>query len=192
MAAPTVVRRELKNARIYFVPSGEVLATGNGESSLTVGASVVFPDNTPTTNYTSYEFADIEDVKQELTIAKDGPFKIPAAGGGYRDDYEEMVTARMWKATTHKTNGYLKKLQHGLATIPVVGTAQAPGVTADNYMDGVMLLEIQNKSGAVIERTVVWARLRLVTAGDVGPATAKVEFSLEMLPHTSNSYLLVA
>jgi len=55
-----------------------------------------------------------------------------------------------------------------------------------------MLLEIQNKAGTVIERTQVWSRLRLVTAGDVGPVTAKVELSLEMLPSTLNSYVAVA
>lgn len=191
MSAPTLIRRELKNARIYFVPAGEVLATGNGEASLTVGSTVVFPDNTPATNYTSYEIPDIEDVKTEITVEKE-TFKIPAAGGGYRDDVEEMVTRRLWMATTHKTSIYLKKLQHGLATVPVVGTAQAPGVTADNFMDGVMLLEIQNKAGVIIERTQVWSRLRLVTAGDTGPTTAKVEVSLELLPHVSNSFIVVA
>ena len=41
----------------------------------------------------------------------------------------------------------------------------------------------------MIERTQVWARLRLVSAGDVGPATAKVEFSLEQRDHANNSYI---
>jgi hypothetical protein len=191
MSAPTLIRRELKNARIYFVPSGEVLALGNGSSSLTVGIANVFPDNDPLTNYTSYEIPEIEDVKEENTIKKE-TYTIPAADGGYREEEEEMVTRRMWKATTHKTNNYLKQLQHGLSSAPVVGAAQTPGAKKDNYIDGVMLLEIQNKSGAIIERTQVWSRLRLVTAGDVGPVTAKVEFSLECLPHVSNSYLAVA
>lgn len=184
MSAPTLIRRELKNARFYFIPTGETV------DSVTV-ANATWPDNNPTTNYTSYEIPDIEDVKAEVTIEKES-FKIPAAGGGYREDVEEMVTRRQWMATTHKTSIYLKKLQHGLATVPVVGTAQAPGVTLDNYTDGVFLLEIQNKAGTIIERTQVWARLRLVTAGDVGPATSKVEISLEMLPSTANSFVVVA
>jgi hypothetical protein len=59
-------------------------------------------------------------------------------------------------------------------------------------MDGVLLIEIQNKAGVVIERTQVWARMRLKTAGDVGPVTAKVELVFEQLASTLNSYLLVA
>ena len=190
MAAPTLIRRELKNARICFIPAGEVIAAGNVDASLTV-ANAAWPDNVPTTNWTNYEIPEIEDVKSELTIKKES-FTIPDSGGGYREEEEEMVTRRIWNATTHKTSIYLKKLQHGLATIPVVGTAQAPGVTKDNSMEGVMLLEIQNKAGVVIERTQVWARLRLKTAGDVGPVTAKVEISLEQLPSTLNSYVAVA
>ncbi len=185
MAAPTLIRRELNNARLYFLPAGELV------DSVTVSATAAWPDNAPTTNYTAYEIPDIEDVKSEVTIEKE-TFKIPAPGGGYRDDVEEMVTRRMWLASTHKTNIYLKKLQHGLATVPIVGTAQAPGVTADNFMDGVMLLELQNKAGAIIERTQVWCRLRLVTAGDTGPTTKKVEISLEMLASVYNTFVVVA
>jgi hypothetical protein len=184
MAAPTLLRRELKNARMYFIPSGETV------DAVTV-ANATWPDNNPPTNWTAYEIPEIEDVKEENTVKKES-FTIPDAGGGYREEEEEMVTRRMWKASTHKTSIYLKKLQHGLATVPTVGTAIAPGTAKDNYMDGVLLLEIQNKAGTVIERTQVWARLRLVTAGDVGPVTAKVEISLEQLPSTLNSYVAVA
>ncbi len=187
----TLVRRELKNARLYFVPSGTVLALGAGAASLTVGPTAAFPDNDPTTNYTDYEFPDIEDVKEEKTLKKE-TFSVPDSAGGYREEDEEMCTQRKWKATTHKTNALLKQLQHGLVNLPVVGTAQAPGAKKDNAIDGVMLLEIQNKSGVVIERTSVWARLRLTSAGDVGPATAKVEFAIEQLAHTANSYVVVA
>ena len=184
MAAPTLIRRELRNARFYFIPTGETV------DAVTV-ANATWPDNNPTANWTAYEFPEIEDAKTELTIKKE-TFTIPDAAGGYREEEEEMVTRRLWKASTHKTSSYLKKLQHGLATIPVVGTPIAPGTTKDNYMDGVMLLEIQNKAGTVIERTQVWARLRLVTAGDVGPVTAKVEISFEQLASTLNSYVAVA
>ena len=186
MSAPTVVRRELKNARLYFIPSGETV------DAVTVTAGA-WPDNVPTTNWTAYELPEIEDVKSVNTIVKDGPFKIPDPnGGGYIDDEEEMVTKRMWTATTHRTNNYIKQLQHGLASAPAVGTALAAGLTKDNFLDGVMLLVVTKKDGTIIERTQVWSRLRLTTAGDIGPATAKVEFSLEQRPSTLNTYLLVA
>lgn len=184
MSALTLVRRELKNARMYFVPSGSTV------DAVTV-AIATWPDNNPTSNYTDYEFQDIEDVKESSTVKKE-TFTVPDVAGGYRDEDEEMVTQRMWKATTHKTNALLKQLQNGLATIPLAGTAQAPGVKKDNCLDGVFLLEIQNKAGVVIERTQVWGRLRLTAPGDVGPTTAKIEFSIEQLYSANNSYIVVA
>lgn len=184
MSAPTLIRRELKNARLYFIPAGETV------DAVTV-ANALWPDNSPTTNWTAYQFADIETVKEAKEVETE-TFKIPKATGGYSIDTEEMLTKRMWNATTAKTNSILKQLEHALASPVVASTAQAPFVNNANYLDGVMLLEIQNKNGTVIERTQVWARLRLVTAGDVGPATAKVEFSIEQRESTLNSYVAYA
>lgn len=184
MAAPTLIRRELKNARLYFIPAGEVV------DSVTV-ANATWPDNAPTSNYTNYQFADIETVKEAKEVETE-TFKIPKATGGYAIDTEEMLVKRMWNATTAKTNSILKQLEHALAAPVVASTAQSPFVNNSNFVEGVMLLEIQNKNGTVIERTQVWARLRLVTAGDVGPATAKVEFSLEQRESTLNTYVAYA
>ena len=184
MSAPTLIRRELKNARIYFIPAGETVST------FTV-ANSTWPSNSPLTNWTAYQFPDVETVKSAKTI-KSETFNVPNDNGGYTEDIEEMVTMRKWTATTHKTNNYLKQLENGISAALVASTAQAPGTKADNYLDGVMLLEVQNKNGTVTERTQVWARLRLVNGGDVGPATAQVEFSLELRPSTLNTYVAYA
>jgi hypothetical protein len=185
MSAPTLIRRELKNARLYFIPNGETV------DAVTVSSIVAPPDNAPTANWTAYQFADIESVKEAKEIETE-TFKIPKATGGYTIDTEEMLVKRMWTATSAKTNSILKQLEHALAAPVVASTAQAPFVNNSNYLDGWMLLEIQNKNGVVIERTQVWARLRLVTAGDVGPATAKVEFSLEQRESNFNTYVAYA
>lgn len=184
MSAPTLIRRELKNARLYFIPAGETV------DAVTVSVTA-WPDNVPTSNYTTYQFADIETVKEAKEVETE-TFKIPKATGGYTIDTEEMLVKRMWNATTAKTNSILKQLEHALAGPVVASTAQAPFVNNSNFVEGVMLLEIQNKNSVVIERTQVWARLRLVTAGDVGPATAKVEFSLEQRESTLNTYVAYA
>jgi hypothetical protein len=184
MSVPTLIRRELKNARLYFIPSGETV------DSVTV-ANATWPDAVPTTNWTGYQFADIETVKEAKEVETE-KFKVPKATGGYTIDTEEMLVMRTWKATTSKTNSIVKQLEHALAAAVVASTAQAPFVKNDNYLDGVMLLEIQNKNGVVIERTQVWARLRLVSAGDVGPTTAKVELSLEQRESTLNTYVAFA
>lgn len=186
MSAPTLIRRELKNARLYFIPSGETV-----DSVAVSLANATWPDNSPTANWTAYQFADIETVKESKEVETE-TFKIPKSTGGYSVDTEEMLVKRMWNATTAKTNSILKQLEHALASPLVASAAQAPFVKNDNYVEGIMLMEIQNKNGVVIERTQVWARLRLVTAGDVGPATAKVEFSLEQREHANNSYIAYA
>jgi hypothetical protein len=183
MSAPTLIRRELKNARLYFIPSGETV-----DSVAVSLANATWPDNSPTANWTAYQFADIETVKEAKEVETE-TFKIPKATGGYSVDTEEMLIKRVWTATTAKTNNYLKTLEHATAAVVAAATAQAPFTNNSNYMEGIMLLEIQNKNGGVIERTQVWARLRLVSAGDVGPATAKVEFSLEQRDHANNSYI---
>jgi hypothetical protein len=184
MAALTTKRRELKNARLYFIPVGELV------DAVTV-SKTTWPDNSPTSNWTNYQFDDIETVKEAKEFDTE-TFKIPKDAGGYLDDEEQTLKKRTWTAATAKTNSLLKQLEHALATVPVVGTAQAPGVKQDNFIEGVMLLEIQNKDGAVIERTQVWARLRLVTAGEVGPTTSKIEFSIEQRDSGNNTFLLVA
>lgn len=188
----TTIRRELKNARIYFIPTGTILATGAGEASLTVGPTAAFPDNSPTTNYTDWEFKDIEDVKEALTVKKED-FLIPAPAGGYDGDADDMVTARNYSATTHKTNALIKQIQHGLAAVPVIGTAQALGANKKNTLEGVLLIEImEQRLGVVTERLTMWSKFRVKSPGDTGPATAKVEIDFTMMAHSANSYVLVA
>ena len=186
MSAPTLIRRELKNARLYFIPSGETV-----DSVAVTLANATWPDNDPTTNWTAFQFVDIETVKESKEVETE-TFKVPKASGGYTTDTEEMLIKRMWTAVTAKTNNYLKQLEHAVPATVVASTAQAPFTKNNNYLEGIMLMEIQNKNGVIIERTQVWARLRLVSAGDVGPSTAKVEISLEQRDHANNSYVAYA
>lgn len=181
MSVPTLIRRELKNARVYFIPAGATV------DAVTV-AVATWPDNVPPTNWTAYQFPDIETVVQE-TAESEEEFLVPRSTGGYINDPEKSVTSRMWKATTARTNSYVKQLEYGLASVPVAGTAQAPGVRHDNFILGVMLLEQQNKNGVIIERLQVWAKMRLVSAGQTGPATTKVEVSWEMQESANNTFV---
>jgi len=184
MSAPTLIRRELKNCRIAFIPYGEIV------DSVTVDVDS-WPDASPTTNWTAYDFADIETVKSENT-QKSEVFEIPDAAGGYIEDEEISITKRMWRFVTSKTNSYLKMLEHGLASVPVASTAIALGTNKNPYIDGVMLLEVQNKNGVIIERSQCAARLRLISPGDAGPTTSKVEASLQMLYSSANTFISYA
>ena len=99
------------------------------------------------------------------------------------------IIPRRFTGSHGSTNSILKQLEHALSAPLVAGVAQAPFTNQNNFVDGVFLLEIQNKNGVVIERTQVWGRLRLVSAGDVGPATSKVEFSIEQRESVLNTYV---
>ena len=185
MAAPTLIRRELLGARVYFIPAGEVVDT------ITISASSAWPDASPAANWTAYEFDDIEKVTEFKNEQKE-VFMVPDNAGGYTEDEEVHLTARGWECETAKTNSVLKTLQHATAAVVAAATAQAPGARKNNSIDGVCLVEMQGKDGAVKERTQVWARLTLTTPGEVGPATRKLNFRLLQLPHASNTYLAYA
>lgn len=184
MAAYTVIRRELLNARVYFIPLGEIV------DSVTV-AEATWPDNAPTANWTAFQLQDTETLKCEREFEEE-TFKIPKASGGYSDDVESLLKKVTYTGATAKTNSLLKQLEHGLNSQPVVGTAQAPFVKNDNFVEGVSLIELQNKSGVVTERIQIWSRLRLSDSGEVGPATKKLTYTIERRDSAANTYLLVA
>ena len=183
MAVPAVVRREHLNCRFYFIPIGETV------DSVTV-SKTTWPDAVPTTNWSYYQFADIEKVVPALKVETEA-FMIPNDTGGYEEDTEESVTSRKWNLMTSKTNTYLKRLEHATATTPVAGTAISPGTKNDNFIFGVALFEYQNKSGLITERWQLYGKLRMVNPGEVGPKTRPIEFSFEQKDSANNTYVLL-
>jgi hypothetical protein len=188
MSVP-LTRREHLNVHFFFIPVGTVIALGSGSSSLTV-AEGAWPDNSPLTNWTDWEFEDIEKCLENKEIETE-TFTIPRASGGYRKDDEENIVKRTFTLTTSKTNAILKRLEHALASYIVSGTAQSPVGQKDNFILGVSLLEMQNKDGRVTERTQIWSKMRLVNPGEIGPATRKLEFSIEQLDSGNNTFVTI-
>lgn len=177
-------RRELLNARVYFIPAGTVV------DAVTVSATT-WPDNSPTTNYTDWMLHDTEKVTKEKTYDTE-TFSIPKAAGGYTKDDENTLAKVLFTGETAKTRDILKQLEWGLASAPTIGTAQAPFTEQDDYLEGVALLEFQNKTGAITERLQIWARLRLANDGEVGPTNKKLTYTLEYRDSGNNTYLNVA
>jgi hypothetical protein len=184
MPVPTLIRREHLNCRFYFIPAGEVVDT------ITV-SKTTWPDNAPLTNWTNYQFADIEKVTPAIEVETE-EFNIPNDGGGYTKDTEESVVMRKWTLSTSKTNSYLKRLEHALSGFPAAGTAVVPGTKNDNFILGVSLFEYQLKSGVVSERWQIWSKLRLVDPGEVGPKTRLLQFSVEHQDSGNNTYVMLA
>lgn len=185
MSAPTFKRRELSNAQLCFIPNGESV------DSVTVAAET-WPDNDPTTNFTDYEMPDIERVTKEDEIESEN-FMIPKADGkGYKNDDEQMVTGRKWVATTAKTNNFIKQLENGLAAAVVDATSQEYGTETDNYILGILRIVERSKTGATLQTIQVWAKMRVRSAGEVGPASKKLEIEFKEEYSSLNSFLPAA
>ncbi len=185
MSAPTLVRRERKNATIAFVPLGEVV------DSVTV-SKTTWPDGNPTTNYTDFAIPDIEELIEVLLKSKE-PFKVPRSSGGYRIETETNLEGMTFEALTAKTNSYLKGLTWATPATVATGTAQAPNERSQLWIDGVLLIELRNNAGAIIDRCQVWARMTLEDAGPAAkPETSKLKIMFEVLDSGNNTYLAVA
>lgn len=184
MATPTFQRRELASAEVCFIPSGETV------DAVTVAAET-WPDEDPTTNFTDYALPDIESIVAEKGIETES-FRVPDPNGGYTDDEEQMITSRKWVITTAKTNNFIKQLDHGLANPVADATAQAHGAVTDNYLLGVLRVTEKDKTGAVIQTTKVWAKMRVRSAGDVGPATKKLEVEFKQEFSSLNTFTAAA
>jgi hypothetical protein len=176
----TLSRRELRGAFVYFIPNGT--AVDGGTVSITA-----WPDAAPTTNYTDWQFADIEKVEVERQT-KSEDFDVPDTAGGYSTDKEEWITRRTWKCTSAKTNSLLKQLENGTSAAVAAGVPQTPLGTKANSIDGVLLIEIKGKDGTVIERTQVWARLTVSSAAGAENTTSKIAFEFQQLTSTLNTY----
>lgn len=180
----TVTRRELKNARLYFIPNGTSVDGG------TVSISS-WPDAVPTTNYTDWQFSSVEKV-EDFREENEEKFLQESPYGGMEEVVEKDLRRRGWAVTTSKTNNLIKQLQNGLLAAPAVGTPQTPSAAKDLYLDGVLLLEEQLKDGVVSERHQVWARMRLRAVPGTDGNTAKVTVEFQILQAALNSYKLVA
>lgn len=179
MAAPTLIRRELANAEVCFIPNGETV------DSVTVAVGT-WPDNVPPTNFTNYALPDVEKVVMEKGVV-DEEFMIPDANGGYFADNEQMVTNRKWVITTAKTSNFIKQLDKGLAAAVVAATPQAHGTKQDNFLFGILRITELSKAGATLEVTQVWAKMRVRSSGETGPATRKIEVEFQQYASSLNT-----
>jgi len=182
MAAYSHIVREKYTAKVYFIPVGEVV------DSVTV-ANATWPDSNPITNWTNYQFHDTETIELERTYEKEA-FKV---GVGLNTEDEETTIKRIaYMGKTHKTNSLIRRLEFGLAAAPVNGTAQAPFVNHDDFIEGVALIEFINKNEATVQRLQTWSRLRLKEAGPTGAEVREFSYELEIRASTANTYLPIA
>jgi len=183
MGVPTLKRRELKNPIVSFIPLGEVVDS-------TTTSLTTWPDNDPATNWTDYAIPDIESLTEEITT-EDEPFLRGQNSGGWQNEPERHLRMLLWKLVTTSTSSYMKKLQYALSAAAVGGVAQSLGVNGQQWIDGVLLVELrQQNGGAIIERFQVAARMTLTNPGAAaGPQTSKLELSFSKLASGNNTYV---
>lgn len=185
MSALAFNRREKKIERLYFIPAGTTV------DGAVVAREADWPDNSPTTNFTDFEFDAVENLKPERNTEKES-FKIPG-NTGYVLDEEEISLQQSHLATTHQTNAVIKMLEYGFATLPVANTPQIPRARKENYIDGLLLKETQLVStGAVTERLLTWARLTVTDFGESADATSQVICKFQEMESSLNSAVIIA
>jgi hypothetical protein len=181
----TLTNRELRGAKIYFIPAGTVV------DSVTV-AIATWPDADPVTNWTNYEFGDVVSVNR-LIETQDQVFTLVRASGGAQNETDKHLRGVKLQVVTPKTNALVKQLDQQLLGIPVAGTAQAPGVKGKPQIDGVLLVEVFNGDGAIIEREQVWARFTVVTGPPVaGAEVGLITVQFERLYSANNTFVVPA
>ena len=175
----TLKRRERRGDFVYFIPNGT--AVDGGTVSKTS-----WPDASPATNYTDWQFDDIEST-EFIRDQDTETIQVPNASGGYTKEEEPTVTKRAWKHTTSKANSLLKQLEHGTSSAIASGVPQTPVGTNVPYLDGVYLKETVGADGTVISRIQVWGRLTLVNPPKSENATGKYEFQVQQLSAALNT-----
>ncbi|MFT3992544.1 MAG: hypothetical protein QM680_14190 [Luteolibacter sp.] len=105
MSAPTTTRRQLLNAKAYFIPYGETV-------SAAAVAATAWPATTTMTAWSPYEITDIEKADDVRAVSEE-KIMVPSDLGGYWEDYERMLTGLGYELATSKSNSYIEQLALG-------------------------------------------------------------------------------
>ena len=132
MSTPSL-RDILLGGFAYFIESGTVV------DSVTVSATVK-PDMIPATNWTDNTLGNILDFKFGVE-EEDYPVMRLLPNGSRVKVPRKIVVADFLDLTAQQMNELVLRLQHGVGTKIVEGTAQTPGSANDRYIDGWLRLQ---------------------------------------------------
>lgn len=135
------------------------------ESGLTVDAQTISdlikPDTSPLTNWTDGSLGSILDVKFGVEEV-DSPFMDALPTGGFVKRNRKFVVQDWVEIKSRQMNELVWRLQHGVNTKIVEGTAQTPGLKYDRYID--CWLRLQGRVLGGYDRFIQdwWCECRLV------------------------------
>jgi hypothetical protein len=126
-------------------------------------SSTVFPDASPTDNWPLIGTI-LEGAAFSVEENDDG-YMAPVAGGGFRKVDRMNVVQDALTFRTREMSGIVDRLQMGLNSAIVEGTAQNPHVKSDRYVRGWLLIQGRqvggNGTGTDDFRLMWWCDLRL-------------------------------
>lgn len=166
----------------FFVENGTTVDTQ------TVSSTVV-PDASPTTNW--LKLGTVLPGASFGLEEEDDSYLAPSAAGGFEKIDRMNVMQDFLTMQTREMSGIVDRLQMGLASAIVQGTAQSPHVTKDRKITGWLLLQARqvggNGNGTDDFRLLWWCDVRLAEQPKYENKVLSPNLKIIKLANTLNS-----
>jgi len=177
MSDVAMKERLLLGAFAFFIEAG---TTVDGQ---TVSASIK-PDATPLSNWPN--LGAIENSKFEREEDEE-EFLEPRVQGGYDKPKIPQVVNDYLILTTNHTSEFFHRLQMGLASPIVPGTAQAPHVETDRKITGWLKIQFRKKGGSDSFVFDWFCEMRLSELPDITNKTLRPALKFRRLASDQNT-----
>lgn len=175
----TLQRSELKGGFFCFIPIATVIS-GTPVSKTSWPALAA--------DYEAWRFKDIETLKRERKVDT-RTRQVPVTTGGYEEQNKKSLKGQSFIGTTAQTNGVLKQLENGLASIAVAGVPQKFMDDRQADIEGVGLIElVDEETGIVVDAIQCWGRLSLDAASDASPEVSTLTFRFDVINAALNTF----
>jgi hypothetical protein len=174
--------RLIIGAFAYFINEGASI------DSVTV-AGTAKPDNSPTSNWLS--LGAIEEVKFD-DVRSSEKFITPSEAGGYYEEQEDYITGDFINLRTSHMNELVERLQFGLNSVIVAGTAQEPHAAHTRQVNGWLKIQGRKLSGSDEFIMDWWAKLTLADKLTMNDKTLRPVLRFQKLTSTLNTVVFPA
>ncbi|RYD38764.1 MAG: hypothetical protein EOP87_00930 [Verrucomicrobiaceae bacterium] len=168
MSAPLLLER-LIGCFAYFIPGGTLV------DALTVSATVK-PDIVPLDNWTAYNLGSILTYRHVPEI-EDNSFKKASPSGGWEKAIRKKVVSDALLLKTREMGEPQLRLEFGLLSAIVEGTAQSPFANTARQIDGWLKVHYRQEDGTDMSLMDMWCTMELVNGLTAEGKTAEPELS---------------
>ena len=182
MADVARLNRLLIGSFAYFIQEGVTI------DSVTV-AGTAKPDNNPTSNWLS--LGAVEEIKFE-DDRYDDKFLTPSEAGGYYQENQSIVIADYLNIRTSHMNELVERMQFGLSSVIVAGTAQEPHAAKTRTVNGWLKIQGRKLSGTDEFIMDWWCKLSLAEKLTMNDKTLRPVLRFQKLTSTLNTVVFPA